>query len=222
MEKFVFVVLAYLVGSIPFSYLLGKLIKGEDIRKKGSGNLGATNAYRVFGKLVGTLVLVLDTAKGGIIIALMMYTGIFVGYDLFHPLVYGLFAVLGHIFPIWFKFKGGKGVASSFGLLLAYNPLIAIIVIPIFILTEFLTRYVSVASTVASVFSLIYALVYVLIRQDDWIFLVVTFVIVSLIIFKHRSNYIRLRNHQENRVRLFDWFDRLLEKRKKASDNKDI
>jgi glycerol-3-phosphate acyltransferase PlsY len=75
---------------------------------------------------------------------------------------------------------------------------------------------------VASVFSLIYALVYVLIRQDDWIFLVVTFVIVSLIIFKHRSNYIRLRNHQENRVRLFDWFDRLLEKRKKASDNKDI
>jgi len=181
MLKYVFVIIAYLLGSIPFSYLLGRLLKGEDIRRKGSGNLGATNAYRVFGKLVGTLVLLLDSIKGGILVALMKYTGIFSGLDLFHPLVYGFFAVIGHIFPIWFKFKGGKGVASAFGMLLAYNPLLALIVMPVFLLTEFLTRYVSVASTVASLFSFLYALVYVLYKQTDWFFLIITFLTVSLI-----------------------------------------
>ncbi|NLZ61800.1 MAG: glycerol-3-phosphate 1-O-acyltransferase PlsY, partial [Acholeplasmataceae bacterium] len=135
MLKFVFVILAYLIGSIPFSYLFGKLLKGEDIRRLGSGNLGATNAFRVFGKIIGFLVLVLDTAKGAVLIALLIYTRLFADLKLFHPLVYGFSAVIGHIFPIWFKFSGGKGVATSFGMLLAYNPLLAAVVIPIFFLT---------------------------------------------------------------------------------------
>ncbi|MGI6392595.1 MAG: glycerol-3-phosphate 1-O-acyltransferase PlsY [Candidatus Izemoplasmatales bacterium] len=214
MLKFVFVILAYLIGSIPFSYLFGKLLKGEDIRRLGSGNLGATNAFRVFGKIIGFLVLVLDTAKGAVLIALLIYTRLFADFKLFHPLVYGFSAVIGHIFPIWFKFSGGKGVATSFGMLLAYNPLLAAVVIPIFFLTQFLTRYVSVASTVASLFSLVYVLIYVLVKQTDWMFLIITFLTVSLIIYKHRTNYARLKQKTENRTRLFDWYDRLCKKRK--------
>ncbi len=212
--KIGFVVIAYLIGSIPFSYLLGEWFKKEDIRKMGSGNLGTTNAYRVFGKLIGTTVLLLDTLKSGLLVLLMKYTGIFDGIELFHPLVYGLASVLGHVFPIWFKFHGGKGVASSFGLLLAYDPIMAAVILPIFLFVEFLTRYVSVASTVAALSALLFAVLSYFFIEPDIYFPVITFLAVSLIIWRHLSNYKRLMNCCENRVGIFDWYDRLKEKRK--------
>ncbi len=208
------VLIAYLIGSIPFSYILGKWFKGVDIRRHGSGNLGATNAFRVFGKIIGTLVLVMDTCKGGIVVALLLYTDLFSGIELFHPLIYGLAAVIGHLFPVWLGFRGGKGVASSFGMLLAYQPLIALIILPLFFLIEFLTRYVSVASTTAAIATLIYAFVQVLASNSDWPLLYITLISVVLIIWKHRSNYARIKLKTENRVAMFDRFDRWRAERK--------
>jgi len=212
--KIGFVILAYLIGSIPFSYLLGEWFKKEDIRQMGSKNLGTTNAYRVFGKAIGTAVLILDTLKSGLLVALMKYTPIFDSLELFHPLVYGFAAVIGHVFPVWFKFRGGKGVASSFGLLLAYEPLVAAVVLPVFLFTEFLTRYVSVASTVAAVAALLFSVGMYVFDGHDLYFLIVTILAVSLIFWRHKSNYVRLAHGCENRVKLFDWYDRLRERHK--------
>ncbi|HPJ23759.1 MAG TPA: glycerol-3-phosphate 1-O-acyltransferase PlsY, partial [Bacillota bacterium] len=147
MLKYVFVILAYILGSIPFSYILGRYFRHDDIRKHGSGNIGTTNAFRVFGKIIGISVLLLDTLKSGLLVFLLKNDIIFANVDMFNPLIYGFASVIGHIFPVWFKFKGGKGVACSFGLLLAYSPITAVALIPMFILITVLTRYISLAST---------------------------------------------------------------------------
>ncbi len=220
MEKVLYVLIAYLIGSIPFSYLLGKWFKGEDLRKKGSGNLGTSNAYRVLGRAIGTTVLILDTVKSGLLVFLIKYTGLFAGLDLFHPLVYGFASIIGHVYPIWFKFKGGKGVASSLGVLLVYEPIIALIVVPIFLVTEFFTRYSSVASTVASISAFLTATIIHFFFRTDWYLFIITFLAIALIIIKHKSNYQRLRNKTENRVKLFDKYDVWREKRKLNKEEK--
>jgi len=209
-----FVILAYLLGSIPFSYILGILIKGKDIRKFGSGNLGTTNAFRVLGKPIGFTVLILDTCKSGLLVALMLYTNLFSGLELFHPLVYGLASVIGHVYPIWFKFKGGKGVASSFGLLIAYNPWIGVIILPVFLITEYCSRYVSVSSTVSALLTLFLVVVLHFTYQADLVLVIITLLAVSIIIIRHRGNYVRLKNGTENRVKLFDKLDLFLKKNK--------
>lgn len=207
-EKVLYVLIAYLIGSIPFSYLLGKLFKGEDLRTKGSGNLGAANAYRVLGRTIGTTVLILDTLKSGLLVFLIKYTGLFSGINLFHPLVYGFASVIGHVCPVWLKkFKGGKGVASSLGVLLVYNPYIAVIIVPIFLVTVFLTRYTSVASTVAAVSAFLTVAIIHFFIGTDWYLFVITFLVVALIIFKHRANYSRLRNRTENRLKGLNKYD---------------
>lgn len=212
--RYLLIILAYLLGSIPFSYLYGKLFYGKDIRLLGSGNLGTTNAFRVFGKPVGFATLFSDTLKSGLLVFLMMHTTLFAGVELFHPLIYGLASVIGHIFPLWFKFKGGKGVAASFGLLLVYNFWIGLLAIAVFLLVEYLTRYVSVSSTVASIFTFLLVLVrYFFIKQDVW-FVIVTLALVLLIVWRHKANYLRLKNKTENRVKLFDKLDALFSKKK--------
>jgi len=199
---------AYLLGSIPFSYLLGKWFKGKNIRQLGSGNLGTTNAYRVFGKAIGTAVLVFDMLKSGLVVFLLHHTDWFDGYALFHPLVYGFFAMLGHVFPVWFKFKGGKGVASAFGMLIAYQPLLGVFILPIFLLVEYWTRIVSVASTVAALATMLLVLGMHWWIAADRVFVIITFLGVMLIIIRHRSNFLRLVQGTENRVKLFDGIDR--------------
>lgn len=211
MMAWLFLLIAYLLGSVPFSYLYGKLFKGQDIRKLGSGNLGTTNAFRVFGKPIGFATLFSDTLKSGLLVFLIKYTSLFAGIALFHPLVYGVASVVGHIFPVWFRFKGGKGVAASFGLLLVYEPWIALSAVLVFLLTEYLTRYVSVSSTVGAAFTVLL----VAVRNffvPDWPLLVATLVLVSLIVWRHRSNYKRLKAGTENRVKIFDGIDRLFGK----------
>lgn len=207
----IFLLIAYLLGSIPFSFLYGKLFKGQDIRKLGSGNLGTTNAFRVFGKPIGFATLFSDTLKSGLLVFLIRYTALFAGLDLFHPLVYGVASVVGHIFPVWFRFKGGKGVAASFGLLLVYEPWIAIAAVLVFLLTEYLTRYVSVSSTVAAGFTVLLVAVRMFF-VPDWALLVATLILVALIVWRHKSNYKRLKSGTENRVKIFDGIDRLLAK----------
>lgn len=204
MLKFVLVIVAYLLGSIPFSYLLGKFVKKDDIRKHGSGNIGTTNAYRVFGKVIGTLVLILDTLKGGLIVYLLQNDIVFANQDLFHPLIYGFIAVLGHVFPVWFKFKGGKGVATSFGLLLGYTPLLALAVLPTFIVIELTTRYVSIASVVSTIIAFYAGLgVYFGGKYPhyDLTFVIVLFLAVVLIFWRHKDNFHRIRQGTENRIK---------------------
>lgn len=213
MYNVLFIILAYLLGSIPFSYLLGILIKGQDIRKFGSGNLGATNAFRVFGKPIGMMVAILDTLKSGLLVFLIKDTTLFSSLDLLNPLVFGFASVVGHSFPIWFKFKGGKGVATSFGLILAYNPYIAVVMFVIFFLTEIITRYVSVASTVAAISMFLLAVTLNFAWKVDYYLVAITFLSVSLIIIRHQSNYKRLRMGTENKVKWLDPIDRFFQKK---------
>jgi len=210
--KFVLVALSYLLGSIPFSLLLGLVFKKQDIRRLGSGNLGTTNAFRVFGKPIGFAVLFADTLKSGLIVFLILHTRLFDGVALFHPLVYGVAAVVGHCFPIWLTFKGGKGVATSFGLLLAYQPFIALSLLGVFLVTEYLTRYVSVASTVAALSAVVLVAVLHVAWRADLGLVVATVVATSIIVVRHRANYRRLCAGTEHRVHLFDLVDRLFKK----------
>ncbi len=216
MLKYVFIIVAYLLGSIPFSYLLGKTIKHEDIRKYGSGNLGTTNAYRVFGKIIGTCVLILDTLKSGLLVYLFKNEIIFAGVELFPPLVYGFASMLGHVFPVWFKFKGGKGVATAFGLLLAYSPWLALIMVTLFILIQLITRYVSVASCGATLIAGIVGFILFLTGNYpdfDWVFVIILFLAISLIFVRHRSNFERIRNGTESKIKLSAKLDKLFKKK---------
>lgn len=206
MEKYIFLLIAYLVGSIPFSYLLGKYIKKDDIRKKGSGNLGASNAFRVFGTIIGVMVMILDTLKSGLFV-LAVKEGWF-GANLFHPVIYGFVAVLGHIYPVWMKFKGGKGVASSFGLLAFYFWPLPIALLPVFIITIVTTRIASIASTAVTILAFLGTLLFYILNikgysyfQDfDLTFLITISLLMVLILFKHRKNYIRIIQGNENKV----------------------
>jgi glycerol-3-phosphate acyltransferase PlsY len=214
--RFILLILAYLLGSIPFSFLYGKIFRGQDIRQFGSGNIGTTNAFRVFGKPIGFATLFSDTLKSGLIVFLMMNTTLLDGVELFHPLVYGLASVLGHIFPLWFRFKGGKGVAASFGLLLVYNFWLGLAAVGVFLLTEYITRYVSVSSTVAAGLTLIVVTVRHLFFVEDLWLVLITLALVFLIVWRHKANYIRLKNGTENRVKLFDKIDALLHTKGKS------
>lgn len=203
MIKYLFILLAYLIGSIPFSYILGKYIKKDDIRKHGSGNLGTTNAFRVFGAVIGISVLILDTLKSGLFILFIEHTNLFEGVEMFPSLIYGAVAVIGHVFPIWMKFKGGKGVASAFGVLLFYYWPLAIGLLPFFIITLKVSKYASLASTVATTLAFLVGLVLYLIDFSevfDLLFVVTTGVMLIIILFKHRSNFRRILDGNENKV----------------------
>lgn len=204
MWKYLFIVIAYILGSIPFSYLLGRYFRHDDIRKHGSGNIGTTNAFRVFGKIIGITVLILDMAKSGLLVFLLKYDIIFAHTDMFSPLIYGFAAVIGHIFPVWLKFKGGKGVATSFGLLLAYSPITAVALIPMFIAITVLTRYVSLASTFTTL-TVAYLGTFLYLNRGDnpdynLTFMIILILITILIFVRHSSNFKRIRNGTENKI----------------------
>jgi acyl phosphate:glycerol-3-phosphate acyltransferase len=154
MSLFLIVVcVAYLLGSIPFGFLLVLLVNKEDIRAKGSGNIGATNVLRSGAKGLGILTFVLDGSKGYAAVAVADFLGRNQGAATMHKLAIlaGLFVILGHMFPVWLRFKGGKGVATAFGVFLALCPLAALIAFVLWLAIVALTRYVSLASILAAV-----------------------------------------------------------------------
>ena len=195
--------LSYLVGSIPVGYLIGKS-KGIDIRSYGSHNIGATNASRTLGKGYGFIVFLLDYFKAGIFVIISKY--LFNYQDDFftihiHPLIYGTLAILGHLFPIFLKFKGGKGISCFAGVITCYFWPLAVVGLITFVLVASITKYISVASTLGTL-SLIIA--YFIMQKNDmylFIFLILTFI---LIIIKHIPNYKRLIHNEENKIKLFD------------------
>jgi glycerol-3-phosphate acyltransferase PlsY len=203
---FIFVLVlvgSYLLGSIPFGYLAG-WIASIDIRKVGSGNIGATNVLRVLGKRYGYPVFVLDFLKGLGAVRIAMAITMAVRPESTSPEVIGVLAaisaVIGHSFPIWLKFRGGKGVATSAGALFGLMPLATVIGAAIWILTFLLTRYVSVASVISSVaLPFVIAIMTWLNQTDGKVLFYSSLCIAALVIWRHHSNLSRLVRGTEPR-----------------------
>lgn len=196
------IVYSYLLGSIPFGYILVRTFRKQDVRTTGSGNIGATNVARSGGKGLGIATLLLDALKGWL--AVVLTHAVVRAFHLGHPraaedlaALAGLFAILGHMFPVWLGFRGGKGVATALGVFIALSWPGAVASVVIFATVFSLTRYVSLASIVAAISLPIW--VWILTPHRDAFFMLCTIVIALLVILKHHANIARLRAGSENR-----------------------
>ncbi|ENQ3107904.1 glycerol-3-phosphate 1-O-acyltransferase PlsY [Bacillus cereus] len=192
MLTYLLFIVAYLLGSIPFALVVGKIGYGIDIREHGSGNLGGTNTFRTLGKKAGFIVTIADVLKGTLATALPIIFGLNV-----HPLWFGLAAVLGHVYPIFAKFRGGKAVATSAGVLLCYAPLTFLVLAVVFFTLLFTTRYVSLSSMIAAVVAVIAAII-----NGDKIFIVAMCLLAGMVIYRHRANIGRIINKTEPKAKL--------------------
>lgn len=187
----ILVIAAYLVGSIPNGLIFGKLIWKKDLRRFGSHNIGATNAWRILGRKAGFLIFVLDLVKGQL--------GVLLGGCLIGTpgamVVGGLFAMLGHIFPLFIGFKGGKGVATGLGVMSALMPKITAIIFVVWLVLTLLTRYVSVGSIVAAVLAPILAACF----REPAVYFSFALAAAAVIVWTHRDNLKRLQAGRENR-----------------------
>jgi acyl phosphate:glycerol-3-phosphate acyltransferase len=186
-----FVVFAYLIGSIPVGVILGKM-KGIDPRKTGSGNIGATNVMRAGGKALGIITLLGDAAKGFIPVILARVFG----FDVLIIAIVGLAAFLGHIFPIFLRFKGGKGVATALGVYIAIRPLVILGAFIIFIIVFLLWRYVSLASLIGA----IVVPIGLYLVKAPYEFVVMAGLIGIIVIIRHKENISRLIKGTENKL----------------------
>ena len=192
MDIFLIGTISYLVGSIPFGFILTKIFLKKDIREIGSGNIGATNALRTGNKSIGYSTLVLDLLKA---VVPVIYVKIFYQDFLY---ITSLCVFLGHVFPIWLKFKGGKGVATYVGILFALNIYFGIIFTISWFITFFISKYSSLSSLVGAVSIPIYLII--LAQFDQIIFFTIMFV---LIFFTHRQNIKRLKNKEETKTKIY-------------------
>ena len=192
MDFLVIGIASYLMGSIPFGLILTKLFLNKDIREIGSGNIGATNALRTGNKLIGYSTLLLDIGKA-------IITVIYVKFN-YPDLIYiaSLCAFLGHVFPIWLKFKGGKGVATYVGILFSINIILGLVFVASWVFIFLLSRYSSLSSIIASILVPIYILITG--QINDAIFFAIMFI---LIFFTHRENIKRLKNKEESKTKIY-------------------
>ena len=191
MDYIVTALISYLFGSIPFGYLFTKILLKKDIRNVGSGNIGATNVLRTGNKSLGYLTLILDILKAVVPVIYIKFN--------YPDLVYisALCAFLGHLFPIWLKFKGGKGVATFVGILISINIYYALVFGIVWALTFLISKYSSLSSLFASISIPIYLLI---INQSNIIFFIIMFV---LIFYTHRENIKRLINKEETKSKIY-------------------
>ncbi|MDA7556473.1 glycerol-3-phosphate 1-O-acyltransferase PlsY [Candidatus Pelagibacter sp.] len=192
MENLAIGVVSYLMGSIPFGFILTKIFLKKDIRDIGSGNIGATNALRTGNKLIGYTTLILDISKA---IIPVIYTKIYFPELLF---VTSLCAFLGHVFPIWLKFKGGKGVATYVGILFSINILFGLIFLVSWVITFLSSKYSSLSSLIGSLSVPAYLLITG--QNNNVIFFIIMFV---LIFYTHRENVKRLKNKEESKTNIY-------------------
>jgi len=192
--EFILPILAYLIGSVPFALVVGKLGYGVDIREHGSGNLGGTNTFRTLGAKAGLMVTIGDILKGTLATALP-----FLFHADLHPLFIGLFAVIGHVYPIFAKFKGGKAVATSGGVLLFYNPVMFLFLVLCFFIALYISKYVSLSSMITGVFLFVYTLF-----LGDLVLIIVAAFLALFVIIKHRANIQRIMNGTEPKVTFFN------------------
>jgi len=191
---------AYLIGSIPFGIFMAKLFGGADVRRSGSGNIGATNVARVVGPLAGILTLLLDAAKGWIAVWLAAR---WMHGEALAMVLAGLFAMLGHCFPVWLRFRGGKGVATAAGVFLAFCPSAMLAAFILFLLVVGFWRYVSLASiAAAATLPLLIYLLWAPHFAPPPSVTLVSLVIATLVIYQHRGNISRLARGEEPRFSL--------------------
>lgn len=198
---------SYLLGSIPWALIISRLFAGIDIRDYGSKNMGATNVLRVLGFKYGIVVFALDALKAGIII--LLFTSGLLNYQLdwmvikIHPLIYGGVALIGHMFPIFANFKGGKGVASCAGIVLAYSPLVFLIGFTIFMIVLLTTKYLSLGSLIGTGLAFVSTFFIPFGGPIDWVMVGCYGCCYLFIVIRHISNIKRLIHHEENKTYLF-------------------
>lgn len=196
--------LSYVVGSIPFGWLLAKGLRGVDLRTLGSGNIGATNASRVLGKFWGTVVLLLDAAKGAVpILVLPRLVTADVAIAPHLPVVVGVGAVLGHMFPVWLKFRGGKGVATALGVIACLAPWGTLAAFATFVICFATTRIVSLGSIFAAVVFAVFQAIWLgggAWQGPSWSLAAFSLLIPALVIYRHRANIARLLVGKEPRL----------------------
>jgi glycerol-3-phosphate acyltransferase PlsY len=184
-------VYSYFLGSIPFGLIITKFFLGKDIRNIGSGNIGTTNVLRTGKKSLAVATLLFDISKG--------YIPILIAYKYFNELVYlsALICFIGHIFPIWLKFKGGKGVATYLGVILGISFMLGVVFVAVWLLTAIIFRYASLSSILASIIVCIYSIFTGNEIQSYFLFIALT-----IIIFTHKKNIIRLKYSKESKIKL--------------------
>jgi acyl phosphate:glycerol-3-phosphate acyltransferase len=215
MNEFLLITLAYVIGSIPTSVWISKYFFGVDIRDYGSGNAGATNTYRVLGSKWGTFVMVVDVLKGVLATSLYILIPYYLHdeWDRTNFMVgLGLAAVLGHIFPVFADFKGGKGVATLFGMVIAIQPLVAVCCVGVFLFVLFLTRFVSLSSILASVAFAVFILF--IFNEKETLYRVFAVAVALMVILTHQKNINRLLKGTESKVPILKHRDRRKNRRK--------
>jgi acyl phosphate:glycerol-3-phosphate acyltransferase len=214
MKEVLLIVIAYLIGSIPTAVWTSKAFFGIDIRDYGSGNSGATNTFRVLGSRWGTFVMIIDVLKGVAATSLYILLPFYMTdeWDRTNFMVgLGLAAVLGHIFPIWADFRGGKGVATLFGMILAIQPLVAVCCVGVFLLVLYLTRFVSLSSILASIAFAVFILV--IFNEKEPLYRAFAIAVALLVILTHQKNISRLLRGSESKVPILKYRDRRRERR---------
>lgn len=215
MKELLLILFAYLIGSIPTALIISKRFFGIDIRDYGSGNMGATNTFRVLGSRFGTMVMVFDILKGMAAVALFTFIPYYLNHELERTnfiLGLGTAAVLGHIFPIFAGFRGGKGVATLLGMILAVQPIIAISCIGVFVLVLYLTRYVSLSSILAAV-SLPICVLWIW-NENEILYRVFALLVAALVVITHQKNIGRILRGVESRIPILKHRDRRKSRRR--------
>jgi glycerol-3-phosphate acyltransferase PlsY len=214
MNELALVILAYLIGSVPTSVWVSKAVFGIDIRDYGSGNAGATNTFRVLGSRWGTFVMLIDMLKGLLAVKLAYLLPYYLNNDFARTnfqIGLGLMAVLGHIFPIWAEFRGGKGVATLFGLILGISPITALGCVAVFSLVLYLTRFVSLSSILASLAFPVFILVVFNVENETYRIFAIA--VALLVILTHQKNITRLLKGAESKAPIFKYRDRRRERK---------
>ena len=193
MKTALIIISCYLLGSIPFGYIVGKLFKKVDIRELGSGNIGATNVFRILGPSLASLVLIGDIGKGIFSIYLVQYFNI---DNLLIITIAGLAVICGHNWSLFLGFKGGKGIATTFGVVFALNPTISILALIIWGVVLITTRYVSLSS----IFAVISIFIFSILFKQPYAYIIFSAIIMILGIFKHKENIKRLKLKKERKI----------------------
>ena len=215
MKELLLIVIAYLIGSVPTAIWLSKAYFGIDIREYGSGNSGATNTFRVLGPRWGSIVMLIDILKGVLATSLYILLPYYLTdeWDRTNFMVgLGLAAVLGHIFPIWADFRGGKGVATLFGMIIAIQPLVAACCVGVFMFVLYLTRFVSLSSIMASVAFAVFILF--IFNEQEPLYRAFAIAVTLTVLLTHQKNISRLLRGNESKVPILKHRDRRRERRR--------
>ena len=200
MNTIIGLILAYLLGSIPTGLWIGQLFFKKNLREYGSGNTGTTNTFRILGKTAGTVTFAIDFFKGTLATLLPLLLHI----NGISPMIFGLLAVLGHTFPIFAEFKGGKAVATSAGVVLGFSPAFFVYLIGIFASILYLGSMISLASVLSAVIAILSALLFPLVGfilpSYDLFFTLIIIALALIIILRHRDNMVRIKKKQENLI----------------------